>query len=233
MKLNIQKLDNLYNWLVAVGQNPDQSIIPVDPPTITRITNDIAWLAAELNFEKPYFSNELSSLKDGLFYGTGILNHYILGEILEVIKFLKNDLANPQPGIWLYGHPKIIEQSKKLFEDRHYASAVGAAFKAINSRVKKIYIKYRGEEKDGQTLMRLAFNPKDPLFQFESVESMSGRDTQEGYWNMFAGAMQAIRNPDAHDNLLLSEQEAVHCLMLASLLMYKIDAAVAYSKIEE
>lgn len=231
--MDLQRLDKLYRWLTAVGQTPDNCLTPVDPPTITWVMSEVTWLDTELRFTKPFLSKELTNLKKNLFYGTGILNHYIWGQILEVLKFLKKDLSNPQPDIWLYGHPTVIMKSKKLFEDGHYASAVEAAFKEINSRIKKIYLKYRHEEKDGQALMRLAFKPENPLLKFESMESMSGRDTQEGYWNMFAGAMQAVRNPNAHENLILSEREAVHHLMFASMLMYKIDEAIAYSKLEE
>ena len=44
---------------------------------------------------------------------------------------------------------------------------------------------------------------------------------------VFAGAMQGIRNPTAHGNLDLPKEEATHLLFLASLLMHRLDAAQA------
>lgn len=49
----------------------------------------------------------------------------------------------------------------------------------------------------------------------------AGRNEQEGYMHLFAGAMQGIRNPKAHDNIHTSASRAVHHLYLASLLTSK------------
>ena len=40
---------------------------------------------------------------------------------------------------------------------------------------------------------------------------------------MFAGAMIGIRNPQAHNNLLITKDNAIRELHFASMLMYKID----------
>jgi hypothetical protein len=40
---------------------------------------------------------------------------------------------------------------------------------------------------------------------------------------IFAGAMQGIRNPKAHDNIDIHKERAMHQIILASLLMYKLD----------
>jgi hypothetical protein len=50
---------------------------------------------------------------------------------------------------------------------------------------------------------------------------------------MLQGAMAALRNPKAHENIALNKDEAFRRLMFASMLMYKIDEGVAYSQIEE
>ena len=41
------------------------------------------------------------------------------------------------------------------------------------------------------------------------IESASGRDTQAGYMNMFVGAISAIRNPKAHENMTISKDDAI------------------------
>lgn len=50
---------------------------------------------------------------------------------------------------------------------------------------------------------------------------------------MLAGALSALRNPRVHANVSISAEEAMRELMFASMLMYKIDEAVLYSKISE
>lgn len=81
--------------------------------------------------------------------------------------------------------------------------------------------------------MRKAFAPSNPLLIFEGMDTESGRNVQEGYMQMFAGAMQGIRNPKAHENLSISREDAVKRLVLASLLMDKIDEAIGFSNLSE
>ena len=50
---------------------------------------------------------------------------------------------------------------------------------------------------------------------------------------IFSGAISGIRNPKAHENLTLTKEKAIKRLILASLLMDKIDEAVEYSNIME
>lgn len=103
----------------------------------------------------------------------------------------------------------------------------------MNSRVKKLYKKIRNEERDGQDLMRKAFSAGNPALIFEGLDNESGRNVQEGYSNIFAGAIQAIRNPKAHENTNISRDEAVKRLVFAGLLMDKIDEAIKYTGITE
>ena len=44
---------------------------------------------------------------------------------------------------------------------------------------------------------------------------------------------QALRNPKAHANITITKDDAMRRLMFASMLMYKIDEAIDYSKIQE
>ena len=50
---------------------------------------------------------------------------------------------------------------------------------------------------------------------------------------IFAGVMKGIRNPNAHENLQKSRDDTVRELMVASLLMYKVDDAVSFSNVSE
>ena len=43
--------------------------------------------------------------------------------------------------------------------------------------------------------------------------------------HLFAGAIQATRNPKAHEIISITPERALHFLLLASLLMSKLDEA--------
>ncbi len=58
-----------------------------------------------------------------------------------------------------------------------------------------------------------------------NLDTQTNKDTQRGYMMMFSGAMSAIRNPKAHEDMMISKEDAVRKLMFASMLMYKLDAA--------
>lgn len=150
---------------------------------------------------------------------------------LDLLK--RRVLAKENEGFWSYIHPLIYQVSEERFHSGFYADAVEAALKEINTRVKNVYRKYRGEEKDGKDLMHKAFTPSDPLLIFERMDTESGRNVQEGYMQIFAGAMQGIRNPKAHENMNISREDAVKRLVLASLLMDKIDEAIRFTNLSE
>ncbi len=124
---------------------------------------------------------------------------------------------------WKLLHPHIIKVSRKKYQDGHYADSVESAFKEVNSRIKNFYKKETGQELDGVELMRTTLSLKCPLIVLDDLTTLSGRNVQEGYGHIFAGSMQAIRNPSAHANLEMSDEKAIHLLFLASLLMFMIE----------
>jgi uncharacterized protein (TIGR02391 family) len=124
---------------------------------------------------------------------------------------------------WELVHPQIRELAQARFEAGHFADAVEASFKEINTRVKDVVLA-RGEgEIDGASLMNRAFSPKNPIIALADLQTESGRNIQQGYMQIFAGAMIGIRNPKAHANLPLERLRCVHLIFLASLLMHKLD----------
>jgi len=70
-----------------------------------------------------------------------------------------------------------------------------------------------------------AFSPHVHQIVLADQTTESGKNEQEGYMFLFAGAMQALRNPKAHANLNIDEGRAIHHLIVASLLMSKLDDA--------
>lgn len=153
--------------------------------------------------------------------------------MVQLDRLKRRTLAKEKEGFWPYIHPLIYHVAVNRFNGGLYADAVESALKEVNSRVKRLYKKYRGEERDGQDLMRKAFASSNPLLIFEGMNTESGKNVQDGYMQIFAGAMQGIRNPKAHENLSISREEAIKRLVLASLLMDKIDEAIRFTGLSE
>ena len=113
--------------------------------------------------------------------------------------------------------------SRKLFKDGHYARAVEEAFKCLNNLVKE---KSKLPDAHGAGLMRTAFSPQNPILKLNDLLSKSQQDEQQGYMDIFAGAMTGIRNPRAHEHELVDEPEvALELLTLANHLMRKLEGA--------
>lgn len=133
----------------------------------------------------------------------------------------------PKAGVpkdfWTLLHPKVVEIAKARYESGHYADAVEAALKALNTTVKEVYKQKTGGERNGVDLMRSAFSPRNPIIRLGDLETETGRSIQQGYMDIFAGAISGIRNPKAHDNIEIDEARAVHHLYVASLLFSKLD----------
>jgi uncharacterized protein (TIGR02391 family) len=106
----------------------------------------------------------------------------------------------------------------------HPEVAIFEAFKAINIRVKEM----TRIDDDGQSLMGTAMRDNNPPIKFADLSSEAGRNIQAGFRFMFMGAVRGIRNPDAHEQFQpLNEEEAFEELSFASMLMRRLDAAVA------
>ena len=151
------------------------------------------------------------------------INSFLFGEAIATITyFIKFNIHNPS-SIWDSIHPQIIAVAKERFEDGHYADAVEAAFKELNTRVKNIYQKRTNIEKDGVKLMQAAFSAQDPIIKLGDISTETGRNTQQGYMEMYAGAMMGIRNPQAHNNQSVSKSSAIRKLHFASMLMFKLE----------
>jgi len=144
----------------------------------------------------------------------------------DPLRSLIRDTAKlPELDFWSMIHKDIIKVAKNKFEDGYYADAVESAFKEINKRVKEIMKNKTGEELDGASLMYKAFSENKPVVILDNLSTETGRNIQKGYMQIFAGAMIGIRNPKAHENIVISKERATHFIFLASLLMCKLDEA--------
>ena len=131
-------------------------------------------------------------------------------------------VASAEDYIWDLCHPEITRVARSRYESRHYADSVEAALKHVNTTVKGLVRGRTTKELDGHALTTTAFAPKSPLLFLDDLQTESGMSVQQGYMEIFAGAMTGIRNPKAHDNISIDARRATHLLVLASLLMFKL-----------
>lgn len=155
----------------------------------------------------------------------------LLGGLIQRLEEKKFDLSDEfQPvqlcDFWDLVHPHIIGISRSRFESGHYADSVEAAFKEINNCVKKNVKKRIGEDLDGSTLMNRAFSVNNPVISFDDLSTETGKNIQVGFMQIFSGSMTGIRNPKAHANITIDDKRAKHFIVLASLLMHKLDDAL-------
>jgi len=116
-------------------------------------------------------------------------------------------------------HPKIIEASRELFKDGHYRDAIYRAFVEVNN-----FVKDRAKSQlDGRKLMSTVFSPDNPIIKLNPLATQTDKDEQEGFMFLFMGAMQGIRNPKAHENIIQNNPYiALKLIGFASLLMETI-----------
>ena len=115
----------------------------------------------------------------------------------------------------------IRSASRQLFVDGHHQNAVEDAFKALDTAVAD----KSGIADSGTSLMRKAFGGATPLIALNQLETETQKGIQEGYSHLFAGSMQAIRNPRAHGLDVDQPHEALELIVWANHLMSKIHSA--------
>jgi uncharacterized protein (TIGR02391 family) len=119
-------------------------------------------------------------------------------------------------------HSRIADIATPYIRSGHYAPAVFEAMKAVNNRVKDMV----GSADDGKRLMGMVFSLKAPRISLGDLSTDTGRNIQEGYGLLFMGAVQAFRNPGAHEQFeKMDDNEALEQLAFASLLMRRLDDA--------
>ncbi len=189
-------------------------------------------------FDSPEFAAEFSnagmyekksgSLMEKLNYVGGRMTYkiYALEDIIKRLPMYAEQVAEKKEfDFWDLIHPSIVGVAKSRFDSGHYADCAETALKHINTVVKAKVKRKTGEELDGAALMNKAFSVKQPIITIDDISTQSGKDIQQGYMQIFAGAMIGIRNPKAHGVIDIDRERAIHFIFLASLLMHTLDMA--------
>lgn len=209
------------------------------PDAVIRIKDNIQSIAGDVVKQYPYISSRLLALRNELFLPMTrgyTLECATIGQVVELCDFLIHEAENPEQDIWSLIHPRIQQCSKQLYLDGHCTNAATDAFIEINERLKNIFkqLSPNTPVPDGAALMNTIFSANRPILKLCDLTSQTGEDKQKGLMMMAAGAMSALRNPKSHANSeTVTSEEAMRRLMFASMLMYQIDEAVAYSNVTE
>lgn len=156
-----------------------------------------------------------------------VIKGFVLPEIRQILEQTDID-AEPSPTdwFWIFVHPRVKALAQPRFEAGFFGDAVEACFKEVNDSVKRLFVESEGREADGAGLMNTAFSPNNAIIKLADLSTETGRNIQQGYMQIFAGAMTGIRNPKAHSNLNPDSRKALHLIALASLLMSKLDERI-------
>ena len=74
--------------------------------------------------------------------------------------------------------------------------------------------------------MRAAFSANSPILYLNSFLSISDKDEQRGYMEIFAGVMTGIRNPRVHEHDMEDDpQVALSLLAFANHLMWMLEGS--------
>lgn len=70
----------------------------------------------------------------------------------------------------------------------------------------------------------MLFISEKGVYTFANDTTTSDRNYRRGIQSLFEGAFAAYRNPASHDNLYISQREALEQIFLASQMMYVLES---------
>jgi uncharacterized protein (TIGR02391 family) len=115
-------------------------------------------------------------------------------------------------------HQRVVDAASSHYASGHYSSAVHRAYEALIVAVRD---KAGRPDLDGRDLMFQAFNEQNPILHISDDPAI-----QEGYKFLFAGAIGAIRNPQAHTTEeSLSQEEAIEMLTVCTHLFRVLESS--------
>lgn len=195
----------------------------------SEIGDKILTISFFLKNDFPEFSERIVCLKNKLVLPSGFIDPSIFGRISELLKFIKIILEKREYSQWKYIHNAFHGGVKEKFLHGFYTDAVFTATKILIERLKIIHknIYPNDDEIDGSNLVGKIFSKDKQNIIFSEQNTISNKDIQKGYHNLFQGCISAIRNKNAHNNEKGNEIYAFQDIVFMSILMTALDSRIA------
>ncbi|ABX07913.1 conserved hypothetical protein (plasmid) [Herpetosiphon aurantiacus DSM 785] len=193
-------------------------IPPYKPQTKQSADRAYGWLDG-LNL---YMPDSLVAMVETVYQAYRDYKRFPRDQTLDPIQGALRDLklADTKPSLLTRYelHPRVVERATLLWQIGEYDTALSQVCIELDNAVKA----KSGLKEDGTTLMRTAFSPKKTRL---AIDPRFGN--QQGFMDLFAGVMDAIRNPRAHHHKSnLSADEAIEWLAFLSALFRVLDATI-------
>ena len=114
-------------------------------------------------------------------------------------------------------HPELLVNSRPLFLQSRFQTAVFEAFKSLEVAIR--HAAGLGHEMIGVSLAQKAFHPEDGTLTDKTVE----KGERVALMNLMTGALGSYKNPSSHRRVEITAEEARDMLMLASHLLKIVD----------
>jgi len=130
----------------------------------------------------------------------------------------------------------IQNNIKKLFQNDHYHEVIKNLGSFVENQIKIIYHSKTGKEDTGITLIGKSFSfdvekngdvIRRPIIALNLLKTVSDRDEQTGYLNLFLGFISAIRNVYTHtQNMNISREAAIEKILFVNMLIQKLNSRI-------
>ncbi|OLS21202.1 MAG: hypothetical protein HeimC2_34200 [Candidatus Heimdallarchaeota archaeon LC_2] len=218
IRYNLNGLMNMYDKITYLAIGKDAEQIRSYWNTICSTINNSElkgispiFIPIKKQWIDKYYETEIKKLITDT---TDFLNHILADETkLEEI-FL-----------WSLINPDLRKVAQKKFNDGHYSASAEDCVKLLISEIQSIYTTQTGKEADGTDLMHKVFSPNDPLLKFSGGSAKSTQSLQQGYHNLFSGAVSTIRNQFAHEIISKTKSEAIEIIFVINYLKNSLKKA--------
>lgn len=122
-------------------------------------------------------------------------------------------------------HPEVLKCCREELLAEDYFHAVQEAAKSLCNRVREL----TGLNLDGSALFNTAFSTRNPYLAFNTLQSDSEINQQNGLKEMLNGVVHMVRNVTAHELRIrwdINEKEAIDILSLISYLHKLLEVCV-------
>ena len=140
------QLDAIDQWLRDINNKLTMGISPTFLLNdCQKMQTDLREVAEKIKHEYPFYSQTLPGIGDNLFrpdpfnYGLMALNVAAFGELFIIVQHLVREPVDMR--FWQDIHPRIIEVSKELFCNGHFAAASESAIKEVETRMRELFKK--------------------------------------------------------------------------------------------